>query len=176
MTSTIDKRATFRPIAEDFWVMRQWWAEWGKQTQPVKSVNATVTTAPGFGVPLATADIRYLSSIIGQVEELLNEPESDEHGTLRADSEACLKARELLVDAAIVSAREYDQRTIPYGCASTDSEGGIRIEWVRPSTGVRLVVPAVQKHGAYIYHEAGDAFHVEPATSEALARWLREIN
>ena len=122
-----------------------------------------------------SAQTRELTAIIAQLNELLDEEESDDHGILRANRASCKTACELLKDADTIFAREHD-RHIPFGCASTDSEGGIRIEWVRPSSGVHLVVPATSEPGAYIYHEVGDVFGTEPATDAALARWLREIN
>ena len=123
---------------------------------------------------LASAGIRHLSAIIRQLDELLNEPESDEYGTLRPSRHAFEAARQLLIDAAIVSAQEG--RPIPYGCASTDSEGGIRIEWVRPASSVHLVVPASPDRRSYVYHEVGDQYGTATATPETLARWLREID
>ena len=82
-------------------------------------------------------------------------------------------ASHLLTDAAIVSALKG--RQIPLGCASTDSEGGIRIEWVRPTSSVHLVIPASPGRDGYVYHEVGDQYGTVSATPEALARWLREI-
>lgn len=123
---------------------------------------------------LASANIRYLSAIIRQLVELRNEEESDEYGTLRASQHAFDTACQLLTDAAIVSA--FQGRQIPHACASTDSEGGIHIEWMRPTAGVSLIVPASPERDEYIYHEVGKAYSTEPATAEALARWLREIH
>jgi hypothetical protein len=119
---------------------------------------------------VGTANIKYLSSLIQQLIELRNEPESDDHGVLRAAQPAFDRACHLLIDAAIVSALE--SRQIPHGCASTDSEGGIRIEWVRDSASVHLIVPASDKRGEYVYHEEGANYGTEPATAETLARWL----
>lgn len=146
-----------------------------KQADSTTRVNPTTDarTVPVV-FPLASAKIRYLSAIFTQLQELLSAPETDEYGALRADRIACANACELLTDAAIISAVSY-KRIIPNGCASTDAEGGVRIEWVRSLSGVRLVVPAKLKSKAYIYHEIGDSYDTELATPEALARWLREI-
>jgi hypothetical protein len=123
---------------------------------------------------LASAGIRWLSAIIRQLVELRNEEESDEYGALRASESAFERACQLLTDAAIVSALEG--RQIPHGCASTDSEGGIRIEWVRPASSVHLAIPSCAEREGYVYHEVGQDFGTITATPEALARWLREIN
>ena len=122
-------------------------------------------------VTIASANINYLSALIRQLEELRDEECEDEYGTLRASQHAFEQARDLLTNAAIHMALKGD-RQIPYGCASTDSEGGIRIEWVRPTAGVHLVIPANVEGDKYVYHEQGDHYGTEPATAEAIARWL----
>lgn len=122
---------------------------------------------------LASADIRHLSSLIGQLVELRTTQEADEYGVLRASEHAYNLACHLLIDAAIVAAPEG--REVPYGCATTDSEGGVRIEWVGSTSSVHLVVPVVSNRPAYIYHEIGNTYATELATPEQLARWLREI-
>jgi hypothetical protein len=122
---------------------------------------------------LVSADIRHLSSLIGQLVELRMAEESDEYGILQASEHAYEQACELLIDAAIAAA--IQGREIPHGCAATDSEGGIRIEWMRPGGGVSLILPASPDREAYIYHEVGDIYATELATAEALALWLRNI-
>jgi hypothetical protein len=122
---------------------------------------------------LASANIRYLSDIVRQLIELRHEAESDEYGALRVSQHAFDTACHLLMDAAILAA--FDSRQIPHGCAAPDSEGGIQIAWIRPNAGVSLVVPSAADRAPYIYHELGTVHATEPATAEALARWLREI-
>lgn len=121
---------------------------------------------------LVAADIRYLSAIIGQLVQLRQEAEKDEYGTLRATQQAFDTACQLLIDAAILA--NNNRRPIPRGCASTDSEGGIRIEWVRPCSGVHLVVPA--SAAPYVYHERGEMNGIGPATPESVAHWLQTID
>jgi len=122
---------------------------------------------------LVKANIKYLSALIQQLVELRNEPERDEYGALRATKQAFDLACTLLIDAAIVSAVE--DRQIPYGCVSTDSQGGIRVEWVRESASVHIIIPASEERDGYVYHEEAANYGTEPATAEALARWLRII-
>jgi len=122
---------------------------------------------------LVSANIRHLSSIIGQLEALLTTEESDEYGVLRASERAYDLACHLLIDGAIVAAK--DRREIPLGRASTDAEGGVRIEWVRPTSSVHLVIPVTANRGPYIYREVGRDFGTEPATPEVLASWLRAV-
>lgn len=122
---------------------------------------------------LADAGIRHLSPIVSQLVELWNEPEEDEYGRLRPTQGAFDRSVCLLVDAAIEAHRQ--ERRIPSGCVSTDSEGGVRIEWVHPTASVHLAVPASRDKEAYIYHEIDDEYATEDVTPERLAYWLRWI-
>lgn len=135
-------------------------------------VTADPATVSSERRQLASAEIRDLSGILKQLVELLSQPERDEYGQLRPTKNTFDTAYALLVDTAIVSASQ--SRPIPYGRVSTDSEGGVRIEWVRPTTSVHLVVPA--SADAYIYHEVGNAYDVDLAAPESLAHWLRTID
>lgn len=136
--------------------------------------RTTPEPVPPERLRLISAKIQHLSAIISQLVELRNEEECDQYGVLRATNHAFDVACDLLVDAAILSALEA--RSIPHGCASTDAEGGVRIEWIRPTTSVHLVVPASTDREGYVYHEVGEDYGSDPATPEALSRWLREIN
>lgn len=120
---------------------------------------------------IADAEISYLSPIIRQLVELWNGPESDEYGVLRPTQDAFEKAISILVDAAIDAA----PRQIPRGCVSTDSEGGVRIEWVRETSSVHLVVPATNSSESYVYHEVDNSYATEDATPEGLSNWLKLI-
>lgn len=130
---------------------------------------------PAERLKLVSADIRFLSQIVGQLTELRQAPEEDEYGTLRATRFAYEAACELLTDTAIVLAIK-DGRQIPYGCASTDAEGGVRIEWIRDNRSVHLVIPADGEKPAYIYYEAGEKFGTASANPEHLARFLVDID
>jgi hypothetical protein len=132
--------------------------------------RATPDTIAPERLRLASAGIKYLSAIIQQLVELRKEAESDEYGTLRASQHAFDIACHLVTDAAIISA--CDGRQIPRGCTSTDSQGGVRIEWVRPTASVHLVIPASSNHAPYIYHEVADCHATEPASPDRLASRL----
>ena len=138
---------------------------------PRKRDDRTIPEAiPLERLNLARAGIKHLSSLIQQLVELRNDEENDEYGSLRANKHAFDAACDLLTDAAIESAPHG--RQIPYGCVSTDSEGGIRIEWVRETASVHLIIPASAERDGYVYHEEGTQYGTEPATTESLARWL----
>lgn len=121
----------------------------------------------------SSANFKHFSSLIRQLAELRTEVGVDDYGALRADKRAYDTACALLTDAAEIANRIGG--LIPHGCASTDSAGGIRIEWVRPASGVHLVVPAPPDDNPYIYHEVGDDYATEPASAEGLARWLQTV-
>jgi hypothetical protein len=122
---------------------------------------------------LADAGILHLSPIVRQLIDLWKEPEEEDYGRLRPTRDAFDMSVRLLVDAAIEA--YHQQRQIPSGCASTDSEGGVRIEWVRPGASVHLVVPAEENRVAYVYHQVGNDYATEDVTPERLAYWLRRI-
>ena len=136
--------------------------------------RATPGTISPSRLALSSARIKYLSAIIQQLVELRNEAETDEYGTLRATRHAFDAACHLVTDAAIISA--HGGRQIPRGCASTDSEGGIRIEWVRPTASVHLVIPANSDREGYIYHEVADHHGTEPASPGRLVSRLSAVS
>jgi len=96
----------------------------------------------------------------------------DDYGRLRPTQEAVDKAVHLLLDGAACSAGRGFLRAV----FRSDSEGGVRIEWVRDSESVHLVVPPTNRGAAYIYHEAGGDYATEDATPELLSHRLRVID
>ncbi len=120
---------------------------------------------------MANAGILYLSPILQQLYGLQKGPETDDYGRLQPTKHAFGKAIDLLVNAAI----DAYPRQIPSGCVSTDSEGGVRIEWVRETSSVHLVVPATNSSESYVYHEVDNNYATEDATSESLSNWLKLI-
>ena len=154
-------------------------AEASKQPSPVPSIKtaedkATVPVSQTW-LKLVSADIKHLSEILAQLVELRRGPERDEYGVLRPTMHAFERAFSLLIDAAIDAAMHGG--TVPYGSASTDSEGGIRIEWVSSSCSVHLVIPAKPEVRGYLYHEIGEEFGTtDSVTSDRLASWLRRFS
>jgi hypothetical protein len=66
------------------------------------------------------------------------------------------------------------ERGFPRGAVSTDSEGGIRVEWNRRPRRVRLVIPATSDRHNYIYHEEDDQYATDGDVSpDRLSHWLR---
>jgi hypothetical protein len=168
MPSSVDQRTVRRPVYPN--VALKW-------PSAEDDPRSTSTPEPPPIVEqkllLAKAEIRHLSAILKELVELHHGPESDEYGILRPTEHAFNESYLLLVDAAIVSARKG--RQIPLGCISTDSEGGVRVEWFRDKVNVHLVVPATDTEVAYVYHELGSDYGTDDATPEILARWLKEL-
>jgi hypothetical protein len=125
---------------------------------------------------LVRAEVKELSGLLEQLSELRQEEPTDDYGILRLDEPAFEQARELLTDTTIVLATKYGAK-MPHGCASTDSEGGLCIDWLRSDRAVNLVIPATDQKPSYLYHELGPDHAVEyEVTPERLATWLRIIN
>ena len=99
----------------------------------------------------------------------------DHRGVIRPLDAVFERGVQLLVDTSRVL-RQVDSRSVPHGCVSPDFEGGIRIEWVRPSASVHLVIGPGDSATQYIYHERGADYGVDDHVSaERLASWLRLI-
>jgi hypothetical protein len=119
-------------------------------------------------VSAPTAENGALSVVLERLASLLDEDETDDYGVLSPSEYAFTTTWNLLVAAA----REMSC-SFPRAAVSTDSEGGIRVQWIRPERQVRLVIPTVEGKRHYIYHEEGDQYDVEPSVSATtLARWL----
>ncbi len=175
MPTTTDERAVFQPgKAESQAWQRRAIASFESAGVAEDDPRATPDEISPERRQLADAGVLHLSPIVSQLVELWNEPEEeDEYGRLRPTRGAFDRSVGLLVDAAIEA--HCEQRRIPSGCVSTDSEGGVRIEWVRPEASVHLVVPASKDNEAYVYHEVGDDYATEDVTPKRLAYWLRWI-
>lgn len=142
----------------------------------VRDRHATTTPPPisPYGKVVA-AGIKFLSPLLRELEELRTAtPEKDEYGVLRATKHAYTTAADVLINAAIVAG--LSGRQIPRGIVSTDSEGGIRIEWNRPHRSVRLIVPFSAERDGYVYHQEGSQYGTAAAIPESLAQWLRGID
>ena len=144
---------------------------------PTQSQEELATPAiPEYLDKLAKADVTELSCLIGQLNGLrLEEPEDDD-GALRLEEAAFTRASELLINATIVLATKHKTK-MPYGCASTDSEGGLRIEWFRGDISMHLVIRAASAGGKlYFFHKVRAEYAVENEVSaETLAIWLSQV-
>lgn len=109
-----------------------------------------------------------LRAVLERLAALQEEEEVDDYGISRPTDYAYDTACDLVVGAASHLGGRF-----PRGSASTDSEGGIRVEWIHREREVRLIVPAHEGGRMYVYHEAGEEYAVEEMVSAAiLAHWL----
>ena len=142
---------------------------------PIKSDRRSTTPPVSQHGSVRAAGIKFLSPLLAALEELRTmTPEADDYGALRATKFAYTTAADLLINAAIIAG--LDGRQIPRGVASTDSEGGVRIEWVRPNKNVHLAIPATPERDGYIFHQMGAECGTELPTPELLAKWLNGID
>ena len=174
---TIDRRAIDRPDSVEY-RLEYWRVLMAVADQaPIEDEDPRSTPSPisPTRLRLAGAGIDHLSQIVKQLVELWTGPMNDDYGRLQPTQYAFDTTVELLVDAAI-DGQFDEQRKIPYGCVSTDSEGGVRIEWIRERVSVHLIVPPDRSKVAYVYHEFGGNYATEDATPERLSYWLRTVS
>ena len=126
---------------------------------------------------IAKAEIKHLSGVVAQLMELRQQGACDDYGASQLDEQVFNQARELLINAAIELVFCHRGAKMPHGCASTDDEGGLRLEWFRDEASVHLVIPAPSSSlKRYIFHKIGTSQAIEATVSpEVLARWLSQI-
>jgi hypothetical protein len=120
--------------------------------------------------PFLPNPVSNFTSTVKSLLELLELPEEDDYGTLRPTDHAFKRAIELLLNAY-----ESLGERFPRGFASTDEEGGIRINWRERQKDCRLCLfcPANPEGKAYIYHQSGEEYASEESISEdILMGWL----
>jgi hypothetical protein len=173
---TIDDRAVSQPGRRErqFALARALRAVTDPRATEDEDPLTTPDTVPPERWQLANAGILHLSPIVRQLVELWKGPKNDDFGCLQPTQYAFDRTIEFLVDAAI-DANSDKGRQIPSGCVSTDSEGGVRIEWIRDAASVHMVVPAQTNRAAYVYHETGNDYATEDMTPRRLSHLLRAI-
>ena len=93
------------------------------------------------------------------------------YGVLRPTAHAVATAWALLVHACPLFPKDT-----PHWCVSTDSAGGLRVEWWTPTGDIRLIVPSVHDNTPYIYYDFGAEYGIDrPATAEKLAHWITQL-
>ncbi len=102
-----------------------------------------------------------MKSALEQLINLWDGPEEDDYGRLRPTPDVFVKSIFFLLNVT------------PSCCASTDSEGGVRFEWILPTASVHLVIP--KDLVAYIYHEIDNDYATEDATPERLNLLLHRL-
>ena len=115
-------------------------------------------------------NISNFTQTLKSLLELLDLEEEDEYGTLKPTDYAFKTTINLLLEAY-----EHLGEKFPKGTASTDDEGGIRLNWKNRTQDSRvcLFCPANPAETAYIYHQKNDEYASdEKVSGTALVYWL----
>ena len=113
-----------------------------------------------------------LTALLSDLRDLLKEEEEDDYGILKPTYHAFATALNLVMEISMFIHAGY-----PFAAVSTDSEGGIRIEWVKGRGEIRLIIPASNSKPPYIYYEFDDKYGVDRnANAVNLLRWLNRLN
>jgi hypothetical protein len=126
--------------------------------------NYDALTWIGFESPLTT--------LLSDLRDLLKEDNEDDYGILKPTAHAFTTVLGLIMGAS-----RFIHAGCPFAAVSTDSEGGIRIEWVKGKAEIRLVIPASSNKAPYIYYEFDDKYGVDRnANALKLIRWINRLN
>ena len=137
--------------------------------------NDELTTHIQLGIPAMYLKMRELGSIMCQIFDMANGAPTDDDGVLAPTKHSMTQTTSLLIQASTIVWRHTSGLafTFPRGFVSTDSEGGLRIEWTKPGASLRLVIAANNHGKSYLYYEFGDKYGSERhVTAELLGRWL----
>ncbi|ELS00116.1 hypothetical protein [Gloeocapsa sp. PCC 73106] len=125
-------------------------------------------TSPGI-----SHNISNFTQTMKSLLELLELKEEDEYGTLKPTEYAFKTIIHLLLEAY-----EHLGEKFPKGTASTDDEGGIRLNWKNRTKDSRvcLFCPANSQETAYIYHQTNDEYASdEEVSGTVLVYWLDQF-
>ena len=141
----------------------------GVQTENTGSISPCTA----YAEQRASSDYNAMvSRVLGLLQEEDDEQE-DDYGAVVPTRTALSNALTILGGAF----REL-QTVFPLAAATVSFDGGIRIQWMRPVSSLRLVIPGDEGEEAYIYHEHEDEYGTETASALNLAkriRWLQRI-
>jgi hypothetical protein len=135
------------------------------------------TTHAHLGIPEMYMKMKELGAILRQILDLANGDSTDDDGVLAPTVHAMGQTTRLLIHASTIVWQHCmaTGRTFifPRGFVSTDSEGGLRIEWTKPGASLRLVIAAGETGKSYLYFEFEDKYGSErQVTAELMGRWL----
>jgi hypothetical protein len=113
-----------------------------------------------------------IDQILADVRDLLTEDVEDDNGMLRPTQDAFSWTVLMLTGASITSHADW-----PLGCVSTDTAGGIRIEWRSHTGEIRLIAHASDATKNYIYHQCGDVHGIDDTDMHPgkLIWWLNSL-
>jgi hypothetical protein len=110
--------------------------------------------------------------LLSDLAGLFRDSEDYNEDFLRPSESALSTAWRMLTDT-----RAQLDQPFPPGTVYADGNGGLRIEWIRPSRELRLIVRSGEADPHYIYHEFGDLYGTDYVLSAGnLAYWLRWLD
>jgi hypothetical protein len=120
---------------------------------------------------------RDVIGLVCQIAGACAEEEDEEAGVKRPSAKVIDRTLKVVIEASVLmhlDAHKYHSGTnFPFRCATSDSEGGLRIEWRANDRLVHLVIRAGDGE-SYIYHQIAGKHAIEKrVTAENLYRWLR---
>ena len=132
--------------------------------------TGSISPCTQYAVQRASNDF---STMVSRVLELLQVEDEveDDFGAVVPTKFALQESLRILSETF----REL-KTVFPLAPASVSFDGGIRIEWMRPDSSLRLVIQGGEEEEAYIYHEHEDKYGTEPASAQNLVqriRWLQ---
>ena len=134
--------------------------------------TGSISPCTGYAEQHALNNLNSMVSRVLGLHQEEDEPD-DDYGAVVPTKTALSNTLAILSEAF----REL-QTVFPLAAATVSFDGGIRIQWMRPVSSLRLVVPGDQGEEAYIYYEHEDAYGTEEASAPILAkriRWLQRI-
>src|SRR5207247_1416644 len=118
------KNTTLMPYGEISQKIAAYNTPWGSRqiNQPEKILTTNLPSYIPIAFPLKPGS--PIDELLADLRDLVKEDEKDEYGIFRPTMHALSLTILLIIEAYC---RQHSNW--PFGCVSTDSEGGIRIEW-----------------------------------------------
>ena len=119
-------------------------------------------------------DVQGITITLKRLVELLESEDEDDYGILKPSDYAFKTIINLVLEAHSLIGNSF-----PRASASTDYQGGIRLDWtsLESEREVCLVCPFSPERPVYIYHQTSDDHAVEDRISPSiLVKWLEWFN
>jgi len=138
-------------------------------SSPEDAVSYSLVSALNY----ADSDCRTL---FRRLVDLVREPEFDEEGyRLQPTDYSFQSALNILSVIALLR-----DGKVPKAAVSTDTMGGIRVQWRKGSRQLRLIFPAEKTGYSYLYQQEGELYHLNwspsPVELMKLLNWLEDMN
>ena len=123
---------------------------------------------------VASIEVQEITVTLKRLVELLESEDEDDYGILKPSDYAFKTIMNLVLEAHFLMGNSF-----PRASASTDYQGGIRLDWtsLQSDREVCLVCPFSPERAVYIYHQTSDDYAVEDDISPSiLVKWLEWFN